>query len=100
MSSFKMILPVDSTVEINKNELPITTLVISKKNDIKKINISFINHREKVYEENFLNVDINLQSSKDKVIFNINAGKKKLSISGRKILSDELLKNYFEPLKI
>ncbi len=100
MNSFKMLLPVDSIVKVNKIKVPVTTLVIRKKDDIKKFNVSLINHREKVYEENFSTMNIDLESLGNKVIFNIKEGKNKISISGRKILPDELLKNYFEPLKI
>ncbi len=97
MNSFKMILPVDSILKINKKEIPVTTLILRKKNDIKKFNLLLINHKEKVYEENFSYMDIKLQSFENKVVFNVIEGKKKVRISGRKNLPDELLKNYFEP---
>ncbi len=98
MNNFKMLLPVDSKLLLGKKRIPITSLTIKKDDNIKKFKIGLMDHKEVVYENKFSSMTIDLEAKKTNIYLKIKEGNKEILISGRKFLSDDLLKEYLKPL--
>ncbi len=98
MNNFKMLLPVDSKLLLGNKRIPITSLTIKKDDSIKKFKIGLMDQKEVVYEKDFASMTIDLEAKKTNIFLKIKEGNKEILISGRKFLSDELLKEYLKPL--